>query len=443
MAITSHPIPPASWDAGSAPDSTGRLSPTQAGRLISQRLETTLADEPLPLADVERLALRNTYEPGQVILPRRAHADCLGLVVAGQVAVYGRTLPARRPDAILRQGDTFGEAMLARSQPNDALLQALTPCEVWFLRRADLMSGLDLATTGQPSRRAGAVRRLTLPLTAGLAVVLCLVALALPAARKVVAVGPMAIGQWCQQGDKAGCAHAAWTLAAGLAPADANPRLALGNLYYRQGDLAAAEQSFQSALTLAPDVPEAYNNLGVLYAHQGAYDRAVAAFGKALELEPGNAVTEYNLAFSLQALDRNDEALAHYQTAQALGDRQASTPANMAIAYYETGQMAQAAEAARQALAAGEKQASAYAVLGAVALAEQQPETALPPLYHALILDAGYSPAYFFLGLAYKTLNRPVEAMAAFEQALNTAPDEATRVQIRRHLAELTGEPSP
>ena len=96
MAITSHPIPPASWDAGSAPDSTGRLSPTQAGRLISQRLETTLAGEPLPPADVARLALRNTYEPGQVILPRRARADCLGLVVAGQVAVYCRTLPGRR-----------------------------------------------------------------------------------------------------------------------------------------------------------------------------------------------------------------------------------------------------------------------------------------------------------------------------------------------------------
>jgi Tfp pilus assembly protein PilF len=76
-------------------------------------------------------------------------------------------------------------------------------------------------------------------------------------------------------------------------------------------------------------------------------------------------------------------------------------------------------------------------------LDSQQPQTALPPLYHALLLDPNYSPAYFFLGLTYKTLNRPVEAMAAFEQALITTSDEATRLQIRRHLAELTGEPSP
>jgi len=443
MAVASHPIPPASSDTGSAPDSTARLSPSQAGRLIGQRLETALAGQPLAPADVQRLALRHTYRPGQVILPRHARADCLGLVVAGQVAVHGRTEPGRRPDAVLRPGDTFGEAMLGSSQPNDALLQALTPCEVWFLRRADLAAAFDRSARRRQARRAAVARRIALPLAAALVLALCLLALVLPAARQVLAVGPMAVGQWCQQGDHAGCAHAAWTLAAGLSPADANPRLALGNLYYRRGNIATAEQTFQSALALAPDLPEIHNNLGVIYARQGAYDRAVAAFQRALELEPGNAVAERNLAFSLQALDLDDQALLHYQTALALGDRLATTPANMAIAYYETGQMAQAADAARQALAADEKLAPAYAVLGAVALDSHQPEAALLPLNHALLLDPGYSPAYFFLGIAYKTLNRPVEAMAAFEQALINAPDEATRLQIRRHLAELTGEPSP
>jgi tetratricopeptide (TPR) repeat protein len=452
MAVTSHPIPPASPDAGNAPDTAARLSPAQASHLIVRRLETVLAGEPLALADVRRLALRHTYRPGQVILPRRARADSLGLVVAGQVAVYGRTVPLdragadpqeQRPDAVLRPGCTFGEAMLAHNGPNDALLQALTPCEVWFLRRVDLAAALERSAQRQASRRVAAIRRLGLPLVAGLAVVLCLVALVLPAARKVLAVGPMAVGQWCQQGSHAGCAHAAWTLAAGLAPSDVNPRLALGNLYYRRGNVATAEQTFKAAQALAPEVPEIYNNLGVIYAGQGAHDLAAAAFERAVALEPGNPIAESNLAFSLQALGRNEEALAHYQTALALGDRQASTPANMAIAYYETGQMARAADAARQALAAGGKQSPAYAVLGAVALDSDQPEAALPPLVQALILDPGYSPAYFFLGLAYKALDRPVEALAALEQALIVAPDEATRLQVRRHLAELSGEPSP
>jgi len=452
MAVTSHPIPPAAGDAGNAPGSAGRLSPAQAGRLIGQRLGAALGGQPLGSADVQRLARRRTFQTGEVVLPRRARADCLGLVVAGAVGVYGRApslSPPRQarhwPDAILRPGDTFGEAMLVHRQPNNALLQALTPCEVWFLRLADLAAAVEHPAPRQDSRRASTIRRLALPLAAGLTLVLCLVAMTLPAARQALAVAPMAIGQWCQRGGRATCAHAAWTLAAGMAPGDANPRLALGNLYYQQGDIATAEQTFQAALAMAPDVPEIHNNLGVIYARQGAYDRAAAAFERALELEPGNAVAERNLAFSLQALNQNDQALLHYQTALALGDQQASTQANMAIAYYETGQMAQAADAARQALAADAQgeQASAYAVLGAVALDSHQTEAALPLLNHALELDPGFSTAHFFLGVAYKALNRPAEAMAAFEQALITAPDEATRVQIRRHLAELTGEPSP
>ena len=443
MALTSHPIPPASPGADNAPGLAARLSPAQAGHLIARRLETLPAGEPLTPADVRRLALRHTYGLGQVILPRRACADSLGLVVAGQVAVYGRTAPGQRPDAVLQPGSTFGEAMLLHSHPSDALLQALTPCEVWFLRRADLAAASEHSAQPQAPQRTASTRRLALPLAAGLVIVLCLVALALPAARQVLAVGPMAVGQWCQQGDHVSCAHAAWTLAVALVSSDANPHLALGNLYYRQGNVAAAEQAFKAAQALAPDVPEIYNNLGVIYAGRGAYDLAVAAFERALELEPGIPIAESNLAFSLQALGRNEEALARYQTALALGDRQASTPVNMAIAYYQAGQMAQAVDAANQALAAGGEQAPAYAVLGAVALASHRPEAALPPLHNALLLDPDYSPAYFFLGLAYKALDRPVDAMAAFEQALIAAPDEATRLQIRRHMVELTGEPSP
>jgi len=251
MAFASHPIPPVSRGAGSAPDSTVRLSPAQAGRLIGQRLETALADQPLGPVDIQRLALRHTYRTGQVILPRGARADCLGLVVAGRVGVYGRmpslSLPrqaGQRPDAILRPGDTFGEAMLARRQPNDALLQALTPCEVWFVRRADLAAATQDLAPRQASRRAATIRRLALPLAIGLALVLCLVVLALPAARQALAVGPMAIGQWCQQGGHASCAHAAWTLAASLTPADANPRpgsgqplLPAGRYRQRRADL--------------------------------------------------------------------------------------------------------------------------------------------------------------------------------------------------------------
>ena len=47
---------------------------------------------------------------------------------------------------------------------------------------------------------------------------------------------------------------------------------------------------------------------------------------------------------------------------------------------------------------------------------------------------------YFYMGLAYKSLNQPTEAIAAFEEALVYAKDEVTRTRIRRHLSELYAE---
>jgi tetratricopeptide (TPR) repeat protein len=76
-------------------------------------------------------------------------------------------------------------------------------------------------------------------------------------------------------------------------------------------------------------------------------------------------------------------------------------------------------------------------VLGALALQSRQPEKALPDLQRAVVLDAGYGPAHLILGLAYKSLNRPAEAIVAFERALANAQDEAMRVRIRRFLNEL------
>jgi Tfp pilus assembly protein PilF len=81
--------------------------------------------------------------------------------------------------------------------------------------------------------------------------------------------------------------------------------------------------------------------------------------------------------------------------------------------------------------------APAHTLLGVVALEARQAEKALPHLHHAISVDAGYGPAHFFLGLAYKSLGQPAEAVTSFEQALVNASDEATRVRIRRHLAEL------
>jgi len=411
-----------------------RLSPAEVHDIVRNRLGRL----GLRAADVHRLARemhRRIYNPGEVIVPRGARADCLGVVVRGQVAVHVGARATARVAVVLLAGSTFGEAMLAESRPSHATLQALTRCELALLRQGDLQAVF--RAYREEEQMAGLWRLVKTGGALLLVLLLALAILGVPAGRSALALAPMALGQSCHEGGYTRCAEESWRVAARLAPTNVNPLLALGNLYFARDDVAAAERAFEQVRALEPDLPEAYNNLGLIYARQGNHKRAVAAFRRALELEPGIAAVEHNLALSLQALGQEDEALDHYGLALALGGPQATTLANMAVAYYQAGRADEAATAAREALAYDENLAAAYTVLGAVALDARQPEKALADLQRGVALDGAHPQGYFFLGLAYKSLGRLAEATSAFERALATAGDEGTRTQIRRHLQEL------
>jgi tetratricopeptide (TPR) repeat protein len=415
-----------------------RLSPAEGRDIVRQRLERIAGQWNLRATDIHRLMGRMesvTYAPGEVILHRGVHGDCLGLVVSGQVAVRVGERGKTRLVVILLPGSTFGEMMLAQGQASNATLQAIARCEVRFLRRAHLEM---LRDERQAQRHAATLWRLVRSSALLLLAVLVLIlALGLPASREVLAMVPMSIGQWCNEQEATSCTRQAWQVATNLAPRDPNPQLALGDFYYTHGDLQLAMQAFETALDVTPDLPEAYNNLGLIYAQQGEYEQAIASFQRALELEPGIATTEYNLGTSFQAIQNFTEALGHYQTSLALGGPQANTLLNMAIAYFEAGQPQEAEVASREALRLAPDSAAAYTLLGAIALESSEPELALSELQRAVGLDEGYSQAHFYMGLAYKSLDQEAEAIAAFEQALVHAEDEVTRIRIRRHLSEL------
>lgn len=415
-----------------------RLSPAEAHDVIRERLAYIAAQWHLEPVDTQYLARHlqaRTYAPGEIIVPHGVRAGCLGLVVRGQVAVHVGQRASTRLVVVLLPGSAFGERMLARGDPSHATLQALTRCEIRFLRRTELQA----LSEERRAERQSAVLWHGIQATALVLVALLVLALALtlPPSRQALALAPMSLGQWCAKNDHDTCAWQAWRVAANLAPADPRPGLALGTYYFEHGSLAAAEQAFQAAQAVAPDSPEAYNNLGLIYARQGDHEQAIYAFERALELEPGIAATQHNLGLSLQATEQYSAALVHYQAALALDEPRASTLVNMAITYYEAGQLEKAVQLADKALRLDPDLAEAYTLLGAVALEERRPDSAVPDLKRAIVLDAGYGPAHFYLGLAYKSLNQPDEAVAAFEQALVTAGDEVLRVRIRRHLGEL------
>lgn len=415
-----------------------RLGPAEAHDIVRRKLGRLARHWHLTSSDVHYLARQmktSTYAPGETVLPRGVRADCLGLVVRGQVAVHVGEGTAEQPRAVLLPGSTFGEMMLAAGHPSPTTLRALVPIEIRLLQRADLLALQALYRVEAQTTRLRSLVRVAAVLLVLLGAALAL--LAWPGARQALAVAPMGLGQWCWDQDQLACTGWAWQAAARLAPGDPGPLLALGTLYFEQGEMAAAEGAFQAAGELMPDLPEVYNNLGLIYAQQGDHERAIPAYEVALQLEPGVAAIERNLGYSLQALHRNEEALEHYQAAVALDEPGVDTLLNMAIAYYETGQSIRARESAEQALQVEGHLSAAYTVLAAVALELRQPESALANLEQALYLDASYEQAHFYEGLAYKALDQREAAVLSFEQALAYAEDDVTRDRIRKHLDEL------
>jgi tetratricopeptide (TPR) repeat protein len=417
---------------------SSRLSSPEVRDLLRQRLRRPARRWGLQLADLEHLVRKTqtrTYTPGKVIIPRGARADCLGLVVRGQVAVSVGPRGRARIVVILFPGSTFGETMLERGSPCSATLQSLTECDIEFLRRADLQA---LRAGRRATRRLAVLQRAVATSIVLVAAMLALtLAVNLQPTRRALAVLPMSIGQWCNERGHDVCTRQAWEIAASLSPTDPNPHLALGTFYYSTGNMAAAEHSFETAQALAARSPEASNNLGLIYARQGKHEQAVPAFQKALELEPGVAATEHNLGLSLQALHRYPEAVSHYESALALGEPQSSILLNMAFAYYEMRQADQAEAAARHALNLDPQLAPAYTLLGALALDAREAERALPYLHRALDLDGESAETFYYIGLAYKSLGQSEVAVAALERALSGSEDVYTRVRIRRHLGEL------
>lgn len=430
----------------------GRLGPAEAHGIVRLQMEQIAPSADLSPGDRYRLGRQlyiHRYAAGEIILPRRARADCLGLVVQGQVAVHPGSRGTFRPRAVLLPGSTFGQAMLMQGRPSGSTLQALTLCELWLLRRGDLQT---LVARNRAKRRAAKTNRwmavaAVLLVLCSVVAALAILALSWPPTRHALALAPMHLGEWCYQRVQDGpdyevCAEESWKVAARLAPTDPNPLVALGGLYRQQGEMGRAEEVFASAQRLYeldsdPGSAKVHNNLGQIYASRGEHEAAVAHFRRARELEPGVASTEHNLGRSLQAIGAYDEALLHYQLALVLGEPRASTLVNMAIAYYETGQMVEAADAAREALRYDESLVPAYTVLGAVALQSWQPKDALPVLWRATELDADYFQAQFYLGQAYWALGQSAEAMAAFEQALLQTDNPSLRREIRRYLDEL------
>jgi len=89
----------------------------------------------------------------------------------------------------------------------------------------------------------------------------------------------------------------------------------LGVAMAKTGDLPAATDYFQYAVTRYPSSAEANNNLAQALALQGSYEMAIPHYRAALAVESSLPGAQYNLAVALEQTGKTADALSHYRMA--------------------------------------------------------------------------------------------------------------------------------
>jgi tetratricopeptide (TPR) repeat protein len=98
-------------------------------------------------------------------------------------------------------------------------------------------------------------------------------------------------------------------------PKSATPRLRLGLIDLRTGQLIEAERHLRDAIRVEPKLAEAHDQLAVVLALQGRLEESVAAGRTAVELKPDVAAAHGNLGTALARMGRLDEAIVEYRRA--------------------------------------------------------------------------------------------------------------------------------
>ena len=244
----------------------------------------------------------------------------------------------------------------------------------------------------------------------------------------------------------------------------------LGNLglaYYSLGEYQRAIEYHQQDLEIAREIGDrqgeanSLGNLGLAYNSLGEYQRAIEYFQQHLEIareigdRQGEAKSLGNLGIAYNSLGEYQRAIEyqqqHLEIAREIGDRQgeAHSLGNLGLAYYSLGEYQRAIEYHQQSLKIdreiGDRQgeASSLGNLGSAYYSLGEYQRAIE--YHQQSLKIkreigdrrGEANSWFNSGLSLKKLNRPSEAMTAFENARNLYQAMSLDTWVQRCNDEL------
>ncbi len=180
-------------------------------------------------------------------------------------------------------------------------------------------------------------------------------------------------------------------------PEKYRPRVALGTVLMRGGDMEAAIPHFKAAIELNPKAAEAHNNLGYIKIVQGRYREAVSALQRAVAILPHSFGAHNMLGYAWERLGNRRRALQHYRTAARIAPRYAKVYLNIGRLLASMGHAGEAIPALRRAVRLDPRSAHGHFHLGRALVRVERVDEAVPCFETALRLQPGFPAARRYL----------------------------------------------
>jgi Tfp pilus assembly protein PilF len=206
----------------------------------------------------------------------------------------------------------------------------------------------------------------------------------------------------------------------------------LGLVYQRLNRRKDAEASYRKAIGLTPDLAEPYNALGSLKASTGKPKEAEQFYRQALDKNPGMLAARHNLALLLsERKDRVPEAIDLWRENLKRSPDYLPSRLSLAAALPDP---QQAIAEYRTILTAKPDYLAARLALAGLLQKAGDPAAALEQLREAQKLNAKNASIYESIGDIEASQNHAAEAKAAYESALENAPDSQSSKRIKKKM---------
>lgn len=205
----------------------------------------------------------------------------------------------------------------------------------------------------------------------------------------------------------------------------------LGLVALRSQDILVARDWMESALDADSAYVPAMINLGLLYTRLENFRKADSLYARAAELRPFQSKPHLNKGIMHCRIGEWEQARVALTEAasRASGTRKAKAVTYRGMAFFNLGDTA----AARVDFQEATNLAPAYLLPRIYrALTTQAPEQRLAELDRVIALQPNYAPAHYYQGVVYQELQRPADAQASFERALQLNPGD-------RDISEMLG----